>query len=312
MQLKRWSHSTVKDLLEGCPWKVYLERFQGLRPQLDHPRSAVGTALHAAVEAHEEARRLSFYSNGRIGNPAGVPEDRMLTIAVSALDECAVDWAEHDYGEVLEELQTALNHWWRATIPAGQSGAGKSIRDHLLPMQPVAVERTFQLWSPHTARPIGGAPDEVCVDRDGLLVVDTKQARDWRRYSLDGKHHRLQAAQYSRAVVEAVNLPGLPGDRWPRVEFHVPRVRSGERADFEAVRVVSVQPDDSDMAALDQRMRDADRQVAAGDFPKNPSWFMCQPAWCPHHQDAGGTCNPEGPPEFTVDVAGEPLPMVET
>lgn len=307
----RWSHSTLNTLLDGCAYQAWLDKVvkpeqQGAR---DHPRAAVGTAFHAAVEYAERARWRDLYA----GRPvAGVTLDELMDVASDALVGCDVDWGTHDVHAAAEELGVALAHWLWGVIPDGQPGAGDSLASRVARWRPVGVEHWFTLWAPHaTSRPTVGAADGVYVDEAAgeLVVVDQKQARDFRRYPLDGSRNRLQAAMYARAAVEALHLPPWLTGGLPRVEFHVSRCAQGSRADFEPVRVIAVQPDESDLETLDLRAHHGDTVVWYGEVEKNPDWFLCQPEWCPHHVQAGGTCDPVAPPEFPVDVSRAPLPV---
>lgn len=314
----KWSHSTLDNLLDGCAWQVYLERFAGLRIEHDHPRAAVGTAYHAALEAHEEQRRLWHYSGGRAGDPDGIHRELALRLAFDVLSRLPAAWTD-DYPSVQghDEVHTAVTHWWDAPIPGGQPGAGGSIRDRLVGWKPVAVESGFTLHTEASARPLRGFPDAIYVtlgrdelDAGTLVVVDHKQAKNFGRYPTDGSKQRLQGAMYARAARDATNLPGSRRRGLPLAEFHISRVLEGSNSRFQPVRVLQVQATDADVELIDRRMGIGDAAVAAGEFPKNPDWFLCKPEWCPHHVEAGGTCTPHAPGEFSIEVAGEPLPVL--
>lgn len=305
-----WSHSSVETMLGGCPYQLGLERIMGL-PTWDHPKAAIGTAYHAAIEFHEQCR-LAWRTGVPFGAPEGCSQEEMQSAARQALDRCNVRWTDKiSPADAREQIDTAIEHWWSTPIPDGQPGAGGSLRDRIMRWEPVAIERRYGIHRLDvTARRISGIPDVVYTRGHDLTIVDHKSTYDFQRYPLDGNTVRTQAANYSRACVEAVNLPPImrPAD-WPPVEVHIARTKSGKRADFEAARVVQVQPTDEDMRLVDQRMRLADQQAAAGNWNKNPDWFLCKPEWCPFHMDAGGPCDPNGPPEIDLTAFPQPAPV---
>ncbi len=315
MKLQGWSYSAVGSLLDGCGWQFYLERFAGQRVPHDHPRAAVGTAFHAAVEVHERARQRWHYTGGLQGRRDGVSREFMHAIAADSLESSAVQWMDHDYALALTEAHNAVTHWWDAElIGPRKNGAGGSLRDRVMAWRPVAVEERFRIWL-NTARPVRGAADCIYWTGTRLVVVDLKQARHFRNYPLSGDKNRLQATVYAVAAVLAPNLPAFRSDGWPAVEFHISRVETGKNARFEAARVVAVTIGDADVNLFNQRLGLADALVARGEFDKNPDWFLCAGEWCPFHPDssapgARGLCNPHAPAEFPVVVVGEPLPMV--
>ena len=312
MNITRWSHSTLATVLDGCTWQAWLDKAIGAPSgPRDHPRSAAGTAIHAGIELHERRRRLHHYTRGRHGDPSGCVYDEAVQAALDELAGCDVAWDAASYDKAVAEVHAGMDSWWNAPIPDGQPGAGGTMRQRVLAWRPVTIEERWTVWAPeYTARPIVGAADGVYLDELGdVVIVDIKTAKDFRRYDHDGSKQRLQAAMYAWAAGQSPLLPARPGVL-PRVEFHVARVTEARNTRFEPCRVVAVQPDVGDVELIGQRLAAADAIIAAGRVDKNPEWFLCKPEWCQHHVDAGGTCAPEAPREWPVDVSGEPLPMV--
>lgn len=288
-----WSHSSVESMVSQCAYQLALDRLVGL-PSWDHPRAAIGTAYHAVIEEHERARVA--------GMLFGTPMEYMEGAAMAALDECDVRWtAELDRDESQACVRAAIRHWW------------DGLRDRILEWAPISIEQRFDLRLPDVSmRRLSGIPDVIYRDSGGdVVVVDHKAAKDMARYPRDGSSVRPQAATYSRAVCESMALPPIVQRHLPRVEFHIARSREGKRANFERSRIVSVQPNEQDVAMVDARIRESDRQAAEGNWAKNPSWILCKPEWCPHHVEAGGSCDPQAPPEYDLSGFAQPLPVTE-
>lgn len=306
MTPRSWSYSSVTTLLDDCAHRWYLEKVHRIRTP-DHPRAAAGTAYHAAIEAHEEARRLWYYTGGSEGSADGIPFEVAFEHAMDSLHECPVPWeayagGEDSYGNTHTAIHAALTNWHEGIIPDGQPGEGSSLRDRVMAWRPITVERRFELWLPEvTCRPVRGAPDAIYLDptgdQDTIAVVDHKSSGNYKRFPHDGSGKREQAAYYVRA---ARRTPGFPALRsYPvRFEYHVARTKQSDHARFEPVRVISLDVDDLDVEFVDARIGLADETVASGRYEKNPASFLCSPKWCPHHQEAGGTCDPHGPPEM--------------
>lgn len=301
--LRNWSHSSVKKMLDECGYQWYLTKILKL-PESTHPRAPSGTAYHAAIEAHEEPRRLWWYSGGAIGSKDGVSYDEQMEAALEELDReleegSEVAWTEDltCRADLVVEIETALTHWWEAPIPKGQPGEGGSLRDRVLPWRPVVVERRFRYypdrWFP---RPVLGSPDVIYLDPTGdepeLVGVDEKSAGHFKKYPLGGEGLRDQAAAYVIAARQAPNMPAL-GIPMRRFEYHVSRVEQGTNANFQSVRVVALEVDWQDETFVRQRLNLAEDRYAAGEFRKNPGWHLCSPKWCDFHKDAGGPCDPE-------------------
>lgn len=304
-----WHQSSVKELTAGCPHKWKLRYVDGLDDPSGWP-AVVGTSVHAAVEAHEQ-ERIDARREHR--EPRAVSEDEMVAAAHAELE--ANDAGEqHDYGDgrpynletAKAAIATAVGHWWHQEIPAGQPGAGGTIRERLLAWTPVAVEPHFRVWLAGLSKPMGGWIDGVYLDDQGRWVlVDSKTADNYGRWPTDGSVTRLQPAQYALGASLACNLP-----MWelPRFEFQIMRTRAGSNSRFEGVRVIGVEPDTLDVEGVKGQMREAEAIALAGVFPPEPERMgpLCSARWCSFFEAPGSPC-PARPHPGEVAAWSPPL-----
>lgn len=295
--VRHWSHSAVKGLVDECGHRWWLERIVGL-PSPSHPRALSGSAYHAAIEEHEEQRRLWWYSGGQLGSKDGITLDRMLTVGHEAYDQGVanddVDWTHGDPEQFAGELDVAIPRWWKDPIGEGQPGAGGSFRDRVMGWRPVAIETKFRMWLRGVVKlPVVGAGDGIYLDpeTDELVGVDQKSSKDFKKYPHDGAGLRDQSAMYVNAARTARNLPGV-AKRMVRFEYHVARVTQGSKSTFEGVRCVGLEIDELDIEYVAQRLQSAEVLHEQQVYVKTPDWFLCSPKWCPHHIGRGGTCDP--------------------
>lgn len=285
-----WSHSSIDTMLNGCPYQLALDRLVGL-PSWDNPLAAIGTAYHAGIQLHEEFRRDGHE----------VKFDELLWEAISVYGECNVRYSSKvaTVDEAHNRIEAALTHWW------------EDLRPLVLEWTPLAIEIPFALHLTHvTMRRLTGIPDVVYRTPDGdVLVVDNKAATDMKRYPEDGSTVRPQAGTYARAVRDALALPPVVQRTLPPVEFHIARSVRGKKSTFQRSRIVSVQPTEVDVAEAEEKVRQADQSAALGQWDKNPAWILCRPEWCPHHEDAGGTCDPQADPEYDLSRYPQPEPV---
>lgn len=299
--LKHWSHSTIKNLVDGCQHQWFLEKIVGL-PNPTTTDAARGIAYHGGIELHEQNRQLWHYTGGLLGDPEGASFEQMIDASHAQLDGLIERSDRIDPAAARSAIDAALTNWWNKRIPEGQPGAGGTLRDRVMGWRPVAVEQEFRLFNDPTvtSRPTKGFPDVVYYDDTGdtpqVVVVDHKSAKNHGKYPHDGEGLTPQKAMYLRAIRRAPGLPGL--DLWPaRFEFHISRVTQGAKSTFEAVRVVSLPESEWDAPTLDGRYQMAEQtygeNMAAGVWPKNPSSWLCSPKWCAFHVGAGGQCDPQ-------------------
>lgn len=265
-----WHQSTL-ELIDNCSWRYFLTYVLGL-PDPSGPAALIGTAAHAAVEAHEKARM----------------EGRALSLP---------DMIEIVNGELpTDDVETgvlAVTNWYNSPLKDG----GPSHREWVAQMTPVAIEGYFNLPLVDNAMPIGGTMDAVYLDGDRYRVVDLKTTKDMSRWKTDGEGKRLQATMYSVAVQLTYNLDYLPD-----VTYTV--VRTGNKG--ETARRVHVQPDYEDVRVLGERIRLAQQIVDTEDYTRNPSWNLCRPQWCPHYQGCIVTGELSGTPVSVRERIGVP------
>ncbi|MGH3441931.1 MAG: PD-(D/E)XK nuclease family protein [Nitriliruptorales bacterium] len=301
--MRSWSKSSLEKL-DTCGWRFKLRYIDGL----DEPASwnmETGTAVHAAVEAHESERLRWWASRGAEGDREGLHLDALRMLAEEHTEAKRHDLPdEHDYEDgrpftfetATEAAWRALEAWWHAPIPKGQPGEGGSLRDRAMAWRPVAFEPRFRVWVPDVApRPLLGFIDGLYLDLETgeFVEVDYKIALKLDGWKKDGKGKRLQPTLYGAASPLA---PNLPVRATPRFEYHVMRYAQGKNANFQAVRVIPINVDELDREWVDGKVRAAEERLAAGDFTPNPDSNLCSPRWCPHYAAPGSPCpaRPEG------------------
>lgn len=266
-----WHQSTL-ELIGNCSWRYFLTYVLGL-PDPSGPAAKVGTAVHAAVEAHERARM----------------ENRVLSLN-EMTDAVVADLPVDDAASAV----TACANWYKAKMKDKTA----SHKDWLAQMTPVAIEEYFNFPLVENAMPIGGTIDGVYLDNDGRYhVVDLKTSKDMSRWKDSGEGKRLQATMYSVAVQLRFNL-----DYLPPVTYAVARTnKTGETA-----KRVHVQPDLEDVRMLGLKIREAQRIVDTEDYVKNPSWNLCRAQWCPHYDGCMVTNQLSGTPVSLKKRLGVP------
>ena len=272
-----WHQSSIASLLDGCSWQWALEHLVGL-PAGVKPAAWVGTAMHAGIEAHENARQTWHVTNGGFGSAEGLPFADVIRFAEASLEDQwnAVDPAEVAhlaFDELRQRLHHSLEAWWQVPV----KGVGVSLRTWLLDWEPVAVEEYFRHQLVDGALPIGGWADGIYRHKENgeLIVVDHKSAKSFSNWNADGSGHRHQAAMYAVAAVLTYDLPSLP-----RVVYLVARTEVGKSSSFERARIVEVQPDTADVSELGVRIRAAQQLVDTSRFLPNPAYTFCPT--CPY------------------------------
>lgn len=256
-----WHQSTL-ELIGNCSWRYFLTYVLGL-PDPSGPAAKVGTAVHAAIEAHELARK----------------EGRVLSL--SEMTEQVVEGLPVDDAA---SAVTAVSNWYKATM----KDKTESHREWVASMTPVAIEEYFNFPLVDGAMPIGGTIDAIYLDNDGRYqVVDLKTTKEMSRWKDSGEGKRLQATMYSVAVQLRFNL-----DYLPTVTYTVVRTtKTGETA-----KRVTVQPDLEDVRMLGLKIREAQQLVENEDYAKNPAWNLCRAQWCPHYDGCQVTNELSGTP----------------
>ena len=83
----------------------------------------------------------------------------------------------------------------------------------------------------------------------------------------------------------------------PEMRYLLVRTSIGTRSNFEAHRIITVQPDLADVQVLGERVREAERIVQERDFRKNTGWNLCSEKWCPYYERCILTGELSGDPE---------------
>jgi hypothetical protein len=262
----RWHQSTLSALLDGCSWQYFLTYIAGVDQGLK-PHASVGTAYHSAIEEAERRRMLKQ------------PEMTAKEILSLAREELA---KVTDDPELHERVTACVANFDR------------HIRPYLADHEPLALEPEFTVDLVEGAMPIGGYIDGVY--RDGstgtVFVIDHKTVGNFSRWR-DGDGHRHQAAMYAVALVLSDQFPEV--EQLPEMRYLLVRTSLGKRNNFEAHRVINVQPDLEDVRILGERIRLAEDRVARQAFTKNTDWTLCSEKWCPYYDrcvrggDLGGT-----------------------
>lgn len=249
-----WHQSTL-DLIGNCSWRYFLTYVLGL-PDPSGEAAITGTAVHAAVEAHEK---------DRMNGGQGLSLDAMHELVTNELGDTP-------QGAV---ARLAVNHWWKGKM----KDKSAPHREWLMQYTPAAIEPYFRTPLVDNAMPIGGWMDALYLDENGIYrIVDLKTANSMSRWKDDGSGKRHQATVYSVAV-QLGAVTGDPLDYLPEVTYTVVRTTTGA----ETAKRVSVQPDLQDVRILGEKIREAQHVVDTEDYVKNPAWGLCSQTWCPHY-----------------------------
>lgn len=290
-------HQSSLDSVLDCPRRFWFETLSDA-PQTGKPSAAAGTATHAAIEAHEQARID--------GNPDGISEDEMKAVAAASIADLAGTFTPaqladlthvrkaHGRGKnrVPEQVLTgldalvagaedAIHNWWHAPIDE----TGTTCRDWLMTMTPLAVEKYATGRVAGVTRPLAGTLDGLYVDGHGRIrMVDTKTAKDFAYWRTD-EGHRDQPAFYALLLTLDATLadlhPDLPARQLVPMTFVVVRRSVGTTAKFQGAKLMTVEPTQRDMVRLGDRLRAAEAKIAEGRFLPNPTAKWCQAYSCP-------------------------------
>lgn len=277
-----WHQSTVGTILD-CARQyalTYVAQVQTPQPEW----AAIGTAYHYAVEQHELARME--------GRPE-MTETEVLDAGLTSYREQGGDAA----GET--DLAAAVHHFFHST----DTEMGCTIREHLLSLTPVALETYFRLPLVDGTMPVAGTFDGLYKTRDGRhILIDHKTAASFSNWTRTGDGHRTQASFYSAALTVSEDFPEIT--ELPEVRYLVVRKTKGKTKSFDGARIVSVQPDLTDVQVLGDRIRQAHSLVEAGEYLPNPAWNLCSRTWCPFYDRCQGTGELAGPWLDVLAVCG--------
>lgn len=284
MPIDGWSKSSLKSLLDGCSWQWALQKLGGLDSP-SGPHASAGTGLHAALEAHEQARID--------GQPFTFEQGLQLAVTVGHQEGLQVP---AQWQRMHGDAQTAATWagdmwctWWESDV-----------RQQLLTYTPLAVEWHFRIPVEGSDLPMRGFIDWVGRDADGVLtVIDWKSASNLRRWK-NGDGQPLEAAAYLLGAAE-----WEPEGR-RRIEWHVVS-RKGEATVLVGPQVEgdTVDPRFVGAVIVAQEMLDS------RSFETNPSWNLCSDRWCPfyHGCQVSGVLSPENI-SFTENLPDDVLTPV--
>ena len=250
----RWHQSTLSTLLDGCSWQYFLTYIAELEQSLNG-NAIVGIAYHGAVEKAQKARFKNKETTLEKLMQYGIKELYALTAEV----------------ELEQPLIAALKNYHQY------------IRPYLEQYEPVAIEPEFTIDLVNDARPIGGYIDGVYRDPDTgkHFIIDHKTVGNYSRWK-DGDGHRHQAAMYAVALALSEEFPQI--ETLPEMRYLLVRTSIWTRSNFEAHRIITVQPDLADVQVLGDRIREAERIVQDRDFQKNTNWHLCSDKWCSFYE----------------------------
>jgi hypothetical protein len=262
-----WHQSTVGTLLDVCA-RQYALTYVAQIPTPQPDWAKVGTAYHYGVEQHQQAR-----INGACLDEAG-------TLAAALRN-----YYDNDGDPALEaEVVAAVHHFFHTK----DTELGVTIVEHLATLTPVALETYFRLPLVDGTMPVAGTFDGLYRDSDGRhILIDHKTAGSFNNWSRSGEGHRTQASFYAAALTVSPDFPDIT--ELPEVRYLVVRKTAGKSKAFDGARIVSVQPDLTDIQVLGNRIREAHSLVEAGEFLPNPASNLCSRTWCPFWDRCQGT-----------------------
>ena len=250
-----WTKSSLKSILEGCSWQWALQRIGGLEGG-SSPHSAAGTGMHAAIEAHEQAR-----IDG--SEPLDLPDLLSIAHAEGAADGLNIlPHMQSIHGGSAQAARWAaeLTHTWYTS----------DVRERLMTYTPLAVEPHAETKNVPSEAGLRGYLDWFGRDADGhALIIDYKSASDLRRWN-DPAMHAVESSVYLYLAMAA----GLVEDEPVRMEWHVVS-RKGEAGILEGPVFT---PDI--MEFVFARVNEAQHIMDTAGYRPNPSWGLCSDRWC--------------------------------
>lgn len=302
---RKYHHQSGVDTILGCPRRWWLENEAGI-VQPAKPTAAAGTAYHTALEAHERARLD--------GNPGGVTEEEMLTIAYADLDEMLPHFdaealagvkvplpkarkkrgedapvQEYLYGidALKDKARCAIRNFWH-----GVTEDGVTPREWLLRFTPLAVELYARAALAEGCRDLAGTLDWVGLDPDGNpCIIDHKTTGDL-GYWKEPREHAAQATHYGALLLLDPNLDEvsehLPATTLPPTHYLVVRTSLAARETTKTALVQTLQPTMQDVADLGANVREAERIREEGLFPRNEAYKWCKAFSCPFYSECVG------------------------
>lgn len=268
----RWHQSTLESLIDGCAFQYFLIYEEGLDPG-PKPFAAVGTAYHSVIEYRERCR--------------------MEAKPLPTLLEC-IELGRSLLAEVIPVTELEPHE----RLAAALSNFHNHMASYLEQFEPAFLEPEFTLPLVENAKPIGGYIDGIYRDPDTeqVFLIDHKTVKDFSRWrTIDS--HRHQAAMYGVATVLDDRFPIT---ELPEMRYLLVRSSRGSRSNFEASRVMTLQPDMEDVRILGERVRLAEAMVAGRRFPRNLDWGLCSKNWC----NFWSRCvqNPELPVQYGIEA----------
>ena len=284
-----WHQSTVGELLDVCA-RRYALTYLAQVPTVQQGWAIAGTAYHYGVEQHQQAR----IDGGSL--------DEAGTLA-AALG----NYYENDGDPALEaEVVAAVHHFFHTK----DTELGVTIAEHLDTLTPVALEQYFRLPLVDGTLPVAGTFDGLYRDSDGRhILIDHKTAGSFGNWARSGEGHRTQASFYSAALTVSPDFPAIT--ELPEVQYLVVRKKKGKTKGFDGARIVSVQPDLTDVQVLGGRIREAHSLVEAGEFLPNPATNLCSQTWCPFYDRCQGTGELAGPWVEVANALAQPLGTID-
>lgn len=225
------------------------------------PRSApaqLGTAVHAGT---------AMFDAGRLPGGEVLTVDQAASAVVDSIQrpEEEVDWGDTPKAQA-ERIALALHTKYCHDVAPLQTYLGVEVKCERLDLPELGIA-------------LGGTNDRIRITPKGYGIADLKTGG--RAVGTDGKaetqKHAMQLGVYellaehamSIAITAPAQIIGLNTGKTPTTQ----RVGFGEVKNARAALVGS----EGQPGLLEQ----AARTIASGDFPGNPSSFLCSPKFCP-------------------------------
>jgi len=275
-----WHQSGLSTLLDGCARQYALEYVLNI-PRGEKPSTVVGTAMHHAIEVHEQAR---------IDGQDTPDYDQFVAAAHEELERLLPEITEETWGhskadadDLREQVRWVCWNWWNYELKA----TGRSMRDEVLDLTPVSLETYFRVPLVPGTLPIGGSADALYEhpELEGhWILVDWKTAGRLSDYSPE----KAQATKWSQATqysVGAVLSEHLPPDSLDVLTFRYGAVRKEkvEGTRKEGARFADVDIQLRHVELLRDRILAAEEEVSKGEFLPDPSYRFCKPGLCTYY-----------------------------
>lgn len=278
-----WHNSGLSDL-EACERLWALANVFGLKGSAKLSTVA-GTAYHVAMEFWDTVRVEAGEDLEALPTSENLLEVAMDSVRSQLLTADAGQLARYGGRAELDYQLTSAIHNWEHAI---DTEFHLSIQEWMLAHEPVSLEGYARVSFVPEARDLAGTFDGLYKNLNSgeLTLIDHKTAGSMSYWKRDANEKREQATHYS---VLAALSPHLPCDVLPSVSYLVARrgVAKRKNSKFEGARILTIQPELSDVARLRDRVLAAEQTIEKGTFLPDPSYKFCPT--CVFHDRCQGT-----------------------